>query len=182
MRSATATDPISPEPPRARILPDIESGAFEDRLAAHHREPDLRLSDRACVRSELVAVAVEGPDRLDIGDDAKRAETGKVIGLDDLQVGDAVAPVSGPVRLACGLGRVKRLSNRPVTDGMEMNLEPGDIEPRDMPLEGLRLQEADPSVRRGFAVGSPWRPRYGPKTAPVTFSSTPSCMIFTLVA
>ena len=68
-------------------------------------------------------VVVAGPERLHVRGDAELGEPRHVVGVDQLQVGDVVAP--GRVGAD---HRVQRLAHRPVTDGVHVHLEAGGVQ------------------------------------------------------
>ena len=92
-------------------------------------------------------VVVAGPERLHVGGDAELGEPRHVVGVDQLQVGDVVAP--GRVGAD---HRVQRLAHRPVADGVHVHLEAGGVQGGHGVLDRLGVQEGVAAVVGGVAA------------------------------
>ena len=92
-------------------------------------------------------VVEAGPERLHVRGDAELGEPRHVVGVDQLQVGDVVAPGRvGPDH------RVQRLAHRPVTDGVHVHLETGGVQRGHGVLDRLGVQEGVAAVVGGVAA------------------------------
>ena len=96
---------------------------------------------------------VAGPVGLDVGRDVELPEAGILGRIDDLEMGHVMAPLGGPVRPPGRLDRVERLPDGAIAEGVEVDLEAECVQPADVVLEQLRVDEADPAIRRGAAAG-----------------------------
>ena len=126
----------------------------------------------------LHLVFEHGPVGLDVGHDAERAEPSDVVRMDELEVRDLGPGIARTVGAPRDLDGVERVAHGAIADGMDVDLEPERIEPRD---GRARRRRARSGCRRGSRSGSPSRSRYGSSTAPVKFSRIPSAKNLTLV-
>ena len=139
-------------------LPPCESGAAVQQPTERVLPAGPPLAQQRV--DQLVGLLVVGrPQRLDIGRHSQLGEAADVGVVDQLHMGDVVAPVAGPVRADGGFDRVQALAHRAVTDRVEVHLEADGVQP------GHRLDEQ--LGRHSWCDrGCRWRTRRSPGTAP----------------
>ena len=89
------------------------------------------------------------PQGLQVRGDPEIAEPAYVVGVHQLEVGDVMPAPGGVVQRG---ERVQRLSHAAVPDAMNMHLEALGVEPGDVRLERLRVDEGVAAVAGRVAV------------------------------
>ena len=100
-----------------------------------------------------------GPERLEVGHDAERAEARDIGGVNDLEMGDGVPRIARAVPRPGLLEGVQRHPDGPVADGVDVNLEALPVERGRQPVEGGLVVVRGAGVSVAVEVGSEHRGR-----------------------
>jgi hypothetical protein len=83
---------------------------------------------------------------LEVCNDSQLAEPRHVRGIDQLEVGDVVPMLLLTIGVLCGLNGIQGLTNRPIANGVKVNLKSRRIEPSHRILQLTGLHHRNPTL------------------------------------